>query len=152
MIGGGVGGDGSLQGLRIPKGERLCFCLALKHTTYTLTCGYCFEWSKRRVTVSHSYWKKKKEATFVPGSVLMRRNREVGVPGSHVISEWACGYQFPWLRVNLRQDFWQEKRDSAWSSLWWHWGKRYHQHALAGRIQQGFPIQFLALWLPGTSH
>lgn len=76
---------------------------------------------------------------------LIARNREVGLPGSHFVSEWGCGYRFPWLRGSSKTwSFFlarQTRRCLVCSVT--APGKCYHPTASS-------PISFLAWRLPGT--
>lgn len=90
---------------------------------------------------SHSHWGKKKNLMIC----LIARNREVGLPGSHFVSEWGCGYRFPWLRGSSKTwSFFlarQTRRCLVCSVT--APGKCYHPTASS-------PISFLAWRLPGT--
>lgn len=68
------------------------------------------------------------QGTLVQPAVIVRRNRNVA--WKPLNSDWACKYQFPWLRVDLRHDFWQRKQRLIIVIVM----KSYHQYALAWRI------------------
>lgn len=82
---------------------------------------------------------EKKTTTLVPWSVLIKRNREVGIPGSHLILNEAVGTSS--LAKNhfktwfLAIETWQCLIFTIMALR-----KRYHQYALAWRIQQFFPF------------